>query len=120
NSLFTEQTGRGLALRAGAVEGRVRLFLFFWGRVGRMRRRDFLTLVRGVTVAWPLGGAAQDVHKVARIGILGFPPSPALFVKPFHDGLRELGYVDGRNDAVNDACWKADIIPTQRPHRWII
>jgi len=60
-----------------------------------VRRREFIAFVGGATVAFPLGGAAQEVRKVARIGILGFAPGP--FVKPVHDGLRELGYVAGRS-----------------------
>jgi putative ABC transport system substrate-binding protein len=62
-----------------------------------MKRRDFIALVGGVVIAWPLGGAAQGVRKVVRIGILGFGGPGEPWVKPFHDGLRELGYVDGRN-----------------------
>src|SRR5262245_20671320 len=62
-----------------------------------MRRRDFIALIGGVAVAWPLGSAAQEVRKFARIGILGFGGPGEPWFKPFHDGLRELGYADGRN-----------------------
>src|SRR5262245_3973774 len=62
-----------------------------------MKRRDFIVRVGGVAVAWPVGGAAQEVRKVVRIGILGFGGPGEPWVKPFEDGRRELGYVDGRN-----------------------
>jgi putative ABC transport system substrate-binding protein len=45
----------------------------------------------------PLTAEAQEAAKVARIGVLssGSPPDP--FVEAFKQGLRELGYVEGRN-----------------------
>ena len=60
-----------------------------------MKRRDFITLLGGATVAWPLGAGAQQPPKIARIGYLSAgspPPSPA-----FWQGMRDLGYVEGRN-----------------------
>src|SRR5262245_52394746 len=62
-----------------------------------MRRREFITLLGGAAVAWPLAARAQQTRKVARIGILDFFPSAASanFIEPFQQGLRELGYVDG-------------------------
>jgi hypothetical protein len=35
-----------------------------------MRRREFIAFV--ATVAWSVDGSAQEVRKIARIGILGF------------------------------------------------
>jgi putative ABC transport system substrate-binding protein len=64
-----------------------------------MRRRDFITLLSGAAIASPLAARAQQTRKVPRIGILDFFPSAASadFIEPFQQGLRELGYVDGRN-----------------------
>jgi len=64
-----------------------------------MRRREFISLVGGVAAAWPLAARAQQTRKVPRIGILDFFPSAASadFIEPFQQGLRELGYVDGRS-----------------------
>jgi putative ABC transport system substrate-binding protein len=45
--------------------------------------------------AVPLAARAQEGGKVHRIGILGGSPGP--FVDAFKQGLRELGYVEGRN-----------------------
>jgi ABC-type uncharacterized transport system substrate-binding protein len=63
-----------------------------------MKRRAFMTLLGGAA-AWPLAARAQQTWKVPRIGILDFFPSAASAdsIEPFQEGLRELGYVDGRN-----------------------
>ena len=63
-----------------------------------MRRRQFLSVLGGAA-AWPITVRAQQARKVPRIGILDFFPSAASadYVEPFQQGLRELGYFDGRN-----------------------
>jgi putative tryptophan/tyrosine transport system substrate-binding protein len=64
-----------------------------------MRRREFITLVEGAA-AWPLGAHAQQ--KIPRIGFMG-NPTAALetnLVDAFREGLRELGYEEGRNIAI--------------------
>jgi ABC-type uncharacterized transport system substrate-binding protein len=64
-----------------------------------MRRREFITLV-GSAVAWPLGAHAQQ--KIPRIGFMG-NSTAALetnLVDAFREGLRELGYEEGRNIAI--------------------
>src|SRR6516225_10281456 len=64
-----------------------------------MERREFITLLGGVA-AWPLAARAQQVGKIPRIGYLS-PGSASRGPLAYHDefqrGLRELGYVDGRN-----------------------
>ena len=63
-----------------------------------MRRREFITLLGGAAVAWPLAAAAQDKGRVPRIGVLlwGAPDSDP-YVGPLRQGLRDLGYVEGQN-----------------------
>jgi putative tryptophan/tyrosine transport system substrate-binding protein len=63
-----------------------------------MKRRTFITLVCGAG-AWPLAARAQQQERVPRIGFLGNSTAAleADLVGPFRDGLRELGYQDGRN-----------------------
>ena len=65
-----------------------------------MRRREFITLLGGAA-AWPLAAQAQQAAKVFRIGFLFYGssgPSPEL--DAFQQGLREFGYIEGQNIAV--------------------
>ena len=66
-----------------------------------MRRRDLITLVGGAVAVWPLAARAQQPGKVARIGYLAAnlaaqPKQP----EAFRQGLRELGWIEGRNIAI--------------------
>jgi ABC-type uncharacterized transport system substrate-binding protein len=65
-----------------------------------MRRREFITLLGGAAAAWPLTARAQQAVPV--VGVLS-AEWPNLFsdrLRAFHDGLRETGYVEGRNLAI--------------------
>ena len=64
-----------------------------------MRRRDFIKVIGGTAVAWPLAAQAQKAVKVYRIGILAPEHPPPGFLETFRQRLRELGYVDGQNIA---------------------
>jgi len=66
--------------------------------MGQVRRRRFL-IASGALLAAPLAARAQQAGKVHRIGFLGnsTPALEANLVGPFREGLRELGYVEGRN-----------------------
>lgn len=66
-----------------------------------MNRRTFIASISGA-LAWPSLARAQSTARVYRIGFLatypqpaGAPPSP--LVAAFLQGLRDLGYVEGRN-----------------------
>ena len=64
-----------------------------------MKRREFITLLGGAAVGWPIAVRAQP-SKVARIGVLYIGLADAeSFKKELRDGLRELGYVEGQNIA---------------------
>src|SRR3954452_338997 len=64
----------------------------------RLKRRDFIALLGG-TAAWPLAARAQQPAKTARIGVLRFgsADTSASRVEALRAGLRDLGYVEGRN-----------------------
>jgi putative tryptophan/tyrosine transport system substrate-binding protein len=62
-----------------------------------VRRREFITLLGGAA-AWPLASAAQQPGRIRRVGILlGTTASGPEPVPAFVQGLRELGWTDGRN-----------------------
>ena len=69
---------------------------------GTMRRRDFIAAMAGSAAAWPLAVHAQQSAKVPRIGFLrlGTTSSNASRVEALRTGLRELGYVVGKNIAI--------------------
>jgi putative tryptophan/tyrosine transport system substrate-binding protein len=65
-----------------------------------MKRRTFISLL-GSTAVWPLAARAQQAA-VPVVGVLS-AEWPNLFsdrLRAFHDGLRETGYVEGRNLAI--------------------
>jgi putative ABC transport system substrate-binding protein len=67
-----------------------------------MRRRDFITLLGGATIAWPLAARAQQPGKLPTIGFLGAntAETQSKWTAAFLQRLRELGWIDGRNIAI--------------------
>ena len=66
-----------------------------------MRRRDFLGALGGAAAAWPLAARAQQTSKIWRIGWLSGAARPESLESSqfggFLQGMRELGYVEGRD-----------------------
>jgi len=64
-----------------------------------MRRRELIEFAGTALFAWPLVARAQQQAKIARLGYLGFgpPAASATRVEALRAGLRDLGYVEGKN-----------------------
>jgi len=66
-----------------------------------IRRREFITLLSGMTAAWPLAARAQEPVRVQRVGMLmsfsASDPEAPIRVAAFRQRLQELGWTDRRN-----------------------
>jgi putative tryptophan/tyrosine transport system substrate-binding protein len=75
-----------------------------------MRRRDFISLLGGAAV-WPLAARAQHSERMRRIGVLmglvASDPEAQSRVAALENGLRELGWVKGRNLSI-EYRWAGD------------
>ena len=74
-----------------------------------MRRRDFITLIGGTAVAWPLAARAQQGERMRRIGVLvavADDPEGQARIAAFLQGLQQLGWAEGRNLQI-DTRWGA-------------
>jgi putative tryptophan/tyrosine transport system substrate-binding protein len=71
-------------------------------RINPLRRREFITLLAGAVVAWPVVARAQQPGMPV-VGFLnaGSPDGYAVYVTGFLQGLNESGYVEGKNVTVD-------------------
>jgi putative tryptophan/tyrosine transport system substrate-binding protein len=80
-----------------------------------MRRRQFIGLVGGAAVAWPLVARAQQgTSRRPLIGCLDPGEVKGKRLTAFQDGLKELGYIEGRNYdlAIRSASGHLDQLPS--------
>jgi len=75
-----------------------------------MKRREFIALIGGVAVAWPLAARAQQIERMRRIGMLmnlaADDPESLRRITAFVQRLQQLGWTDGHNIRI-DARWGA-------------
>jgi putative ABC transport system substrate-binding protein len=64
-----------------------------------MKRREFITLA-GAAAAWPLVGNAQQTRRLPLIGVLNPGSEDVPGAVGFYEGLRELGYIENSNIAI--------------------
>jgi putative ABC transport system substrate-binding protein len=73
-----------------------------------MRRREFITLLGGAAVVWPLAARAQQPDRGRRIGVLmGYPETDAdahAWYTAFREGLQKLGWAEDLDTKI-DTRW---------------
>ena len=82
-----------------------------------MRRREFITLLGGAVVSWPLAAHSQQPDRMRLIGALsGAADEPIRHAQydTFLQGLKELGWTDGRNIRVEYRYGGGDLENTRR------
>jgi hypothetical protein len=94
---------------------------------GRMRRRDFMTLVGSSVVALPLAALAQKAGRTYRLGSLSPHPREIPFNVRFFGGLRRAGFIEGQNLTIDYRAfaprpdlisqYAAELVIAQRPVR---
>jgi putative tryptophan/tyrosine transport system substrate-binding protein len=62
-----------------------------------MKRREFITVLGGAAVAWPLAARAQEAGRTYRLGFLVPHAREAPWVVAFFDELRLSGFIEGQN-----------------------
>jgi ABC-type uncharacterized transport system substrate-binding protein len=85
----------------------------------RWKRRELLTLLGGAAAAWPLAARAQRSERFKRIGVLmSFAASDSdaqLRIGAFEKGMRDLGWLEGRN-LQTEYRWAGDDGDSLRQH----
>jgi putative tryptophan/tyrosine transport system substrate-binding protein len=78
-----------------------------------MRRREFITLLGGTALAWPLTAQAQEAGRTYRVGGLSSGPRGQPLLVAMFDEVRRAGFIEGQNLTVDWCQWlqHVDLIP---------
>ena len=78
--------------------------------IAKLKRREFITLLGGAAVAWPLAARAQSADRMRRIGVLmsttADDPEGQARIAAFQQGLQQFGWAIGHNVRI-DSRWPA-------------
>lgn len=80
-----------------------------------MRRRDFIALFTGGTIAWPLTARTQPVKRIPRVGVLwhaGSAQEEEVYLSVLTKAFSDLGYVDGKSIQLEHR------FPAEQPERF--
>jgi ABC-type uncharacterized transport system substrate-binding protein len=84
-----------------------------------VRRREFITLLGGAAVTWPLAARAQQGERMRRIGVLmpraANDPESLARIAAFQQGLQQWGWTEGRNVRI-DTQWAGGSAEAIRKH----
>jgi putative ABC transport system substrate-binding protein len=83
-----------------------------------MRRRDFLKIIAGSTVPWPLTANAQQSERMRRIGMLtgiaGEDAETKARIAAFLEELQKLGWTEGRNVRIDTRAGAGNLITIRK------
>jgi len=84
----------------------------------QLKRREFITLLSGAAVAWPVAARAQQPDRMQRIGVLvnraADDPDGQVRLTAFQQALQQLGWSDGRNARFDIRWHENDADPARR------
>jgi putative ABC transport system substrate-binding protein len=71
--------------------------------INQLKRREFITLLGGAALAWPLAVRAQQPNRGRHIGVLlglstsADDPGAGEILRPLKAAMQEAGWIDGKN-----------------------